>query len=168
MRKLLGVAVVLAALMALVVAAAAAGTGGSDRPFTGSLVGSARVAPDTNCPIGLRTLSEGSGTAGHLGLVSMSSSHCTPVTDVIADGRMTFVAANGDEVRMTYSGTCVPFPFPPVGEKFTCSVDNVIVGGTGRFADATGGAHITALVTWLGFGAPLLPATWTWDGAISY
>jgi hypothetical protein len=168
MKKLLGVAVLLVALAAFVVTAAAADTGGSDRPFTGKLAGSAAVVPDANCPIGLRTLSEGSGAASHLGFVSMSSSHCTPVTNVITGGQMTLVAADGDEVHATYSGACVPFPFPPVGENLTCGTENVIVGGTGRFANATGVAHVTALVTWLGFGAPVLPATWTWGGTISY
>ena len=167
MKKLLRVATLLAALTAFAVTAAAADIGGSDRPFTGTLVGAAWVAADADCPIGLRTVSEGSGTARHLGLVSMSSRHCTPVTNVIA-GQMTLVAANGDEVHATYSGTCEPFPLPPVGETITCNTENVIVGGTGRFADATGEAHMTALVTWTGFGAPLLPAAWTWDGTISY
>lgn len=168
MKKLLGAVVLLAALMALVVTAAAADTGGSDRPFTGSLAGAAWVTPDSSCPIGLRTVSESSGRASHLGLVSMSSSHCTPVTNVITGGQMTLVAANGDQVYATYSGTCVPFPLPPVGETITCHTPNVIVGGTGRFANATGEAHVTALVTWTGFGAPVLPATWRWDGTISY
>ena len=167
MKKLLAAVVLLAALMAFVVTAAAADTRGTDRPFKGTLVGSATVAPDASCPIGLRTVSEGSGTGSHLGLVSMSSGHCTPVTNVIA-GQMTLVAANGDEVHATYSGTCEPFPLPPVGETITCNTENVIVGGTGRFANATGEAHMTALVTWTGFGAPLLPANWTWDGTISY
>lgn len=168
MRKLLGVAVLLAALMAFVVAAATADTGGTDRPFKGTLVGSATVAPDASCPIGLRTWSEASGTASHLGFVSMSSNHCTPATNVIAGGEMTLVAANGDEVHMTYSGTCDPFPLPPVGETITCNTPGVIVGGTGRFANATGGTLTTALVTWTGFGAPFLPATWTWVGTIAY
>lgn len=168
MKKLLGAVVVLAALMAFVVVGAAADTGGSDRPFTGSLAGAAWVMPDSSCPIGLRTVSESSGTASHLGFVRMLSSHCTPVTNVITGGQMTLVAANGDEVHATYSGMCVPFPLPPVGETITCNTPNLIVGGTGRFADATGETQMTALVTWAGFGAPVLPATWTWDGTIGY
>jgi hypothetical protein len=166
MKRLLGVAVLLAALAAFAVTVAAADTGGTDRPFKGKVVGSAAVAPDANCPIGLRTVSEGSGTGSHLGLVSMSSHHCTPVANAIA-GQMTLVAANGDELHMTYSGTCSAPPFPPVGGVITCTTHNVVVGGTGRFGDATGEVHLTALVTFAGFGAPL-PATWTWDGTLSY
>jgi hypothetical protein len=164
MKKLLGAAMVLAALMALGVAAAAAGTGGTDRPFKGALTGFATVAPDPSCPIGLRTDSEGSGTASHLGRVSMTSSHCTPAPDAFT-GRMTIVAANGDELYMTYSGTSEPLP--PVGGVILAPSHNVIVGGTGRFADATGEADFTALVTFAGLGVPL-PITWTWDGTISY
>ena len=168
MKKLLGVAVLLAAFAAFGVTAATADTGGTDRPFTGTLVGSATVAPDANCPIGLRTVSEGAGTGSHLGFVSMTSSHCTPVANEIGPGHMTLVAANGDELHMTYSGTCSAPPFPPVGETITCTTDNAIVGSTGRFANATGEARMTGLVTWTGFGAPVLPATWTWDGTLSY
>lgn len=166
MRRLLGVAALLAALGALGVAAAAADTGGTDRPFKGTLVGSATFPADPSCPIGLRTVSEGSGTASHLGLVRMTSSHCTPATDLLTGGEMTLLAANGDELHMTYSGTSGPFP--PVGGVITVYSHNVIVGGTGRFADATGEADFTALVTFAGFGVPVWPITWTWDGTISY
>ena len=168
MKKLLGAAVLFAAVAAFAVSVVAADTGGADRPFTGKLTGAAWVTPDPSCPIGLRTVSESSGTASHLGFVSMSSSHCTPATNVITGGQWTFVAADGDEVYMTYSGTCVPFPLPPVGETITCHTPAAIVGGTGRFTNATGVTHVTGVVTWTGFGAPLLPATWTWDGSISY
>ena len=41
MKKLLGAAVLLVALTALAVTAAAADTGGTDRPFTGTIAGSA-------------------------------------------------------------------------------------------------------------------------------
>ena len=168
MRKMLGAAALFAAFGALVVSAGAAATGGSDRPFTGKVAGAAHVEPDSSCPIGLRTVSEASGTASHLGAVSISASHCTPVADVLADGEWTFVAANGDKLYMTYTGTCSPFPLPPVGETITCHTQNTIVGGTGRFTNATGEVHVTGLVTWTGFGAPFLPASFTWDGTISY
>lgn len=167
MRKLLGIAVLLGALMAFVVTSANADTGGTDRPFTGTLAGSATFPLDSTCPFtGRRTWSEASGTASHLGLVTMVSNHCTPPADVITGGQITLVAANGDELHMTYSGTLGPLP--PVGGVITVHSHNVIVGGTGRFADATGEADFTALVTFAGFGVPVWPATWTWDGTLSY
>lgn len=171
MKRLLGVAVLLAALAALGVSVAAADTGGTDRPFKGKIVGSASFRPDSGClPTGLRTLSTAEGTASHLGRVSMSSRHCTPPANAITGGEMTLVAANGDELRMTYAGTCSAPPFPPVGGVITCTTHDVVVGGTGRFADATGEAHFTALVTNAGLGPPPpdWPATWIWDGTLSY
>ena len=73
---------------------------------------------------------------------------------------MTLVAANGDEVHLTYAGTCDPLP-PSVGETLTCNTDSVIVGGTGRFANATGEAQVTGVVTYAGIGVPVWPVTWT-------
>ena len=166
MKRLLGATLLLVALMALGVAAAAAGTGGTVRPFKGTLTGFATFLPDPSCPIGLRTNGEGSGTASHLGVVSMTSSHCTPATDLLQGGQMTLVAANGDELYMTYSGTSGPFP--PVGGVILAPSHNVVVGGTGRFAHATGEADFTVFVTFAGFGVPVWPATWAWDGTIRY
>ena len=169
MKKLLGVAALLVALTAFAVTSATADTGGTDRPFTGTLVGSASFPEDSNCPaVGRRTHSEASGVASHLGLATMVSNHCTPPANAITGGHMTLVAANGDELHVTYSGTCSAPPFPPVGEVLTCSTESVIVGGTGRFADATGEAQTTAYVTNAGFGAPEWPVTWTWDGTLGY
>ena len=169
MKRLLPAAVLLVALAAFGVSAAAADTGGTNRPFEGTIAGSATFPLDATCPFtGRRTWSAASGTASHLGFVTMISNHCTPLANAITGGQMTLVAANGDELHLTYSGTCSAPPFPPVGEALTCSTDNVIVGGTGRFADATGEAEITAHVTNAGFGAPEWPATWTWHGTLSY
>ena len=165
MRRLLGVAVLLCALVALLVTAAAADTGGTERPFTGKLAGSATFPDDPSCPLRFRTVSEGSGTASHLGRVSMTSNHCFDLPNLMTQGQFTLVAANGDELHMTYGGTCNP-PIPPLGGITTCVANNVIVGGTGRFADATGEAEVTGLVT--NTGAPPFPITWTWDGTLSY
>ena len=167
MKKLLGAAALLAALAAFAVTAAAADTGGTDRPFTGTLVGFATFVPDVSCPLGLRTVSEGSGTASHLGLVSDASSHCYTPPNVMAGGRTTLVAANGDELHMTYTGTCDPANPPPPGGLVTCTSDDVIVDGTGRFANASGETHWTVLVTSAPLGDPW-PLTVTWDGTLSY
>ena len=169
MKRLLAALVLLVALAALGVSAALADSGGTKRPFQGTIAGSATFSLDATCPFtGRRTSSAASGVASHLGLVTMVSDHCTPPANDVTGGHMTFVAANGDELHMTYSGTCTAPPFPPLGETLTCTTHNVIVGGTGRFADATGEIHLTALVTNAGFGAPEWPATWTWEGTLSY
>jgi hypothetical protein len=167
MRKLLGAAVLLTALAAFGVTAAGAKTAGTDRPFKGTLIGSAVAVPDTTCPLGFRTVSEApTGTASHLGRISMGASHCFDLPNLMTQGRMSLVAANGDELDMTYAGTCDP-GIPSPGDLVTCSADNVIAGGTGRFVDATGEVQLTGLVEFEGFGVPW-PATWTWHGTMSY
>ena len=169
MKRLLAALVLLVVLAALGVSTATADSGGTNRPFQGTIAGSATFSLDATCPFtGRRTSSAASGVASHLGLVTMVSDHCTPPANDVTGGHMTFVAANGDELHMTYSGTCTAPPFPPVGEALTCTTHNVVVGGTGRFADATGEIHVTALVTNAGFGAPEWPATWAWEGTLSY
>jgi hypothetical protein len=165
MNKLLGVAVLLAALMAFVVTAAVADTGGTDRPFTGKLAGSATFPLDPSCPLGFKTVSEGSGTMSHLGLVSFTSEHCFAPPNLITQGQATLVAANGDELHMTYTGSCNPAA-PPVGGTTTCIADEVVTGGTGRFAGATGASQVTAVVT--NPGVPPFPITWTRVGTLSY
>lgn len=169
MKKLLAATVLLAALTAFAVTSAAADTGGTDRPFAGTLAGSAIAVPDLSCPFppGVRTHPEASGVASHLGLVSMTSSHCPLLDGRSVDGHMTLVAANGDELYMTYEGVSDPVGIPAPGTVITFTSDNVIVGGTGRFANATGEAHGTALVIFTGLGSPW-PFTMTWGGTISY
>lgn len=156
-----------AVLLALTVATGALSeAGGTDRPFKGSLVGEAWTVPDSTCPLGVRTMSEGSGVASHLGSISMVSDHCFALPNLDTGGHQTIVAANGDELHMTYEGTSDP-AIPVPGEIITVTTEGVIVGGTGRFANATGEAHVIALVTFIGFGLRW-PVTWTWEGTISY
>jgi hypothetical protein len=145
---------------------ALSGAGGTDRPFEGSLVGEAWWVPDSTCPLGFRTLSEGSGVASHLGSISMVSDHCFALPNLDTGGHQTFVAANGDELHMTYEGTSDP-AIPVPGDVITVTADVVIVGGTGRFAHATGEADLIALVMFTGLGVHW-PFTWTWEGTISY
>lgn len=168
MKKLLGAAALLAALATLAVTAAAAETGGTDRPFTGTLAGVAWAVPGSSClPLApVRTYSEASGVASHLGRVGMTSDHC-PTDTGLTGGHMTFVAADGDELHMTYEGTSDPPGVPTPGAVVTVTVDVVIDGGTGRFANATGAADMTGLVTFTGLATPW-PATWTWTGTVSY
>jgi hypothetical protein len=172
MKKLLAAAVLLAALAAFAVASAAADTGGTDRPFTATMAGAAWAVPDSSCLTypyspGVRTHSEASGVASHLGLVSMTGSHCPLLDGRSVGGQMTLVAANGDELYMTFEGVSDPVGLPPPGTVITFTSDNVIVGGTGRFANATGEVHETVLVTFTGLGTPW-PFTRTSYGTLSY
>jgi hypothetical protein len=95
------------------------------------------------------------------------SDHCTPPVDQILGGQMTFLAANGDELRATYTGTVLPFELVP-GAIITVDIDLVITGGTGRFEGATGEADMKAFVIFEGFPDPDWAAMWIWEGTISY
>jgi len=74
---------------------------------------------------------------------------------------MKLVAANGDEVRITYSGGYTP---PGPDGVIVVEVDFTITGGTGRFAAASGGGDMTAYVKFLGFDVFVWPATFVWSG----
>ncbi|HSB39014.1 MAG TPA: hypothetical protein VLD13_08000 [Gaiellaceae bacterium] len=150
------VAVVTALALAAVALSAA---GGTDRPFTGSAVGSADFLPDPSCPLGFRSVADVSGTASHLGLVRFSSNHCFALPNLLTQGQGTLVAANGDELYVTYAGSCNPPDFA------TCVTDTVVVGGTGRFANATGEFQVTAVIT---NTVPPRPLAMTWEGTLSY
>ena len=171
------------ALLAMVLAlftmtgTSAVADGGDDgeaqRPFTGTLDGSVTFAPADpamNCtwppaPEGpLMTISQGVGTATHMGRVTMSSVHCS---GDFLDGSMVLTAANGDQVFLDYSGPCTPFP-PPTPD-ITCDLAAEVTGGTGRFEGATGEADLTAHVIYPGTPGPgPWEAHFAWEGWISY
>lgn len=144
----------------------AAGADSSARPFKGSMNGEVTFVPDGGCPIGIRTLSDATGEASHLGNSVLSSGHCTPTGDQISGGMMTLVAANGDEVNVAYTGTA-PFPAPGT-EIIVADIDFEILGGTGRFEGATGRGDMTGYIVFAGFGEPVWPASWVWTGTIGY
>lgn len=141
------------------------------RPFHGTIVGGAEVAPEAACPIGLKTLSWATGAITHLGLADMESMHCTPnppfgdAPGAILGGQVTLTAANGDTLAGTYAGTVNPFA-PVEGAIVSGEATATITGGTGRFADASG----TFEMSFEGVFHPEGPMTMTWilDGAITY
>ena len=169
-KLLLFPAVVTAAVVGLGVTAGAESTA---RPFEGTVVGEVNFLPAPNCPIGLKTVSDAQGTFSHLGLTTMHAEHCTPTGDFITGGHQTLVAANGDQLEIEYNGFA-PFPTPTT-TVIHVTGDFKITGGTGRFANATGGQldsdwdtyNYTADIVFPGFdanGRPLpgpWPATWT-------
>ncbi len=143
----------------------AAGADSDARPFKGSMTGVLTFELDSSCPIFLRTNSAAVGTASHLGLMTMTASHCTPPGTSITGGEMVLVAANGDEVYATYAGEVTP-PGPD-GVGFA-AVDFDIVGGSDRFMGASGAGEMTAWFVWAGIGVPEWPAGWAWEGTIGY
>jgi len=154
MRKLFTPLLVAAFALALLPAPAVATT---ELPFFATLRGATtevRYAPgfpqtwstfDGRCsvPSAWVISFSGWGRSTHLGMVRWTSSHCTqagatpqdPLT--ISDGRLTYVAANGDVLEEHYGNGVVSVVAPPL-----MCIDTQVefVGGTGRFAHASGTA----------------------------
>ncbi len=84
---------------------------------------------------------------------------------VVLDGRFIILAADGDKIQGTYTGTTAGAP--PV---LRGSAVWVITGGTGRFKNVKAGDTIdaTAYVTFMGFDVFEWPVTWVLEGTINY
>jgi hypothetical protein len=79
-------------------------------------------------------------------------------------------AANGDELWMDFvSGSfqITEWIEPPYVCVVEATIDGVVVGGTGRFADATGNGVCSA-VQMVDFRLPDVPTVIDWTGTISY
>jgi hypothetical protein len=132
-------ALLLAFLFALLATGVQAGP--KDAPFRATLTAQDQIVPDASCPFsGLGGTLTGSGTATHLGAVTISATHCSIPTHAgsvaISRGALAFTAANGDILYVEYMGTLSPFPDASGTNTF---VGNYIVtGGTGRFENAAG------------------------------
>jgi hypothetical protein len=115
--------------------------GPKDVPFRATLTVQEQIVPDAGCHFsGLGGTLTGSGTATHLGAVTLSASHCSIPTHggsvAISRGTLTFTAANGDILYAEYIGTLSPLP--DASGTYTFVGNYVVTGGTGRFEDAAG------------------------------
>ena len=73
----------------------------------------------------------GTGIVGHLGRVSWTSEHCFQLfAGTFGDAEVVITAANGDRLYATYDGGMT--------SETTFAETMVILGGTGRFAAASG------------------------------
>jgi hypothetical protein len=166
MKRILVILAVAALALAGLVTAASARS--SERPFKGSMEGSALFIPGTDCtttPEGLRTDSVATGNVSHLGKTEMTSSHCTPAGPDIEGGTMVLVAANDDELYIEYTGTARE---PGPDGIITVDVLYTITGGSGRFVGASGGGDMIVAVVFEGFDDFEWPASWSWTGTIDY
>jgi hypothetical protein len=85
----------------------------------------------------------GQGPFRHLGWTRVHFTHCTWLdlstgagwTDT---GEMTLTAANGDTLFLHYQATFQMDPWPDFVSSTVKTLPWTVVGGTGRFADATG------------------------------
>jgi hypothetical protein len=157
MRKLLGAAVLLAALM--VVGATPAAAGNAMRALLeGTTIGfiDDPAAVAARCPAGfewiLQTAGSGELTSeAYTGPVDYTSEHCSrllagTLTDHAvgkADaGLLTLVTPSGDRLNVTYRGTFVFNGDTAVAWRSDVSQSFLITGGTGVFAGASGHGHL--------------------------
>lgn len=101
-------------------------------PLKGYLSGHSWYDPSrTNCPPGRLPLAgEGLGEATHVGEFAMSAEYCVDSVTGAYSGTVTIFAANGDKVYTEFVG----YSTSPTEYVQT----ETIVGGTGRFENATG------------------------------
>lgn len=110
--------------------------------------------------------SEGPGHLSHMGRITFTNDHCTQLATGTHDGVMTFVAPDGSSVVTTYTGYGIP-----EAEAYVFVTDFTIVGGTGRFAGATGGGPCHARLAYADELAVVLgqiPMRQWMDGHIVY
>lgn len=141
-RRLLVVASLLLTVAFGSPVAAVAKQGGTDRPLKGR--GSGTTTADLATAA---ATSDGTAHVSHLG----KSTYHLDVTFAVSGpntfslmGTATLVAANGDRVFSTLTGTAIATGIG-VGETAEQTVVLTIIGGTGRFANASG--TLTAAVT---------------------
>jgi hypothetical protein len=132
-RKATMLAGLVLAVAALSPTAALAKAGGTDRPLRGG--GSSTTT--LNLPTGAFT-SDGTEIDSHSGKDAVHSEGTFVLTGpstFAVSGTTTTVAANGDQLTSTFSGTGAIS-----GTESTTTISSTITGGTGRFEDARGTA----------------------------
>lgn len=145
------------------------------RPFGGLSTGvDTTDTSATGCPVGtfIRYGSTGTGKFLHLGRVLVVVTHCTrldPATGAgwFDDGTITITAANGDTVVLDHQGTFQLSPWgtpPPWAGDIELTWD--VVGGTGRFEEATGSGVGTGFSD--GVGLEGGTTTLSFSGEIAY
>lgn len=148
---------------------------GTDRPFHAEVEGLGMFPPRpegrcrTMVPVFLSVLT-GTGQATHLGAVKWSSSHCAqlptsapPPYALFERGEGTLTAANGDQLNIRFEGT----QDTPVVDPILGTWRITFVGGTGRFASASGSAAVAFRIGVRPTGTPW-PFRIVMDGRVSY
>ena len=148
------------------------------RPIDGFMNGGASWAMDGKCdavngdPVngipGVTTKSDMVGDVSHLGRTEYHSTHCaTNDASQLLLGDATLIAANGDEIWLEYTANVIPPVMIPGTVVY--EVTNVVVGGTGRFENATGviPALVFVTITFDG-GIPNAQLDMEFSGNLSY
>ena len=106
---------------------------GEQVPFKGRFEGDVTVTP--LAPPFLSVLVDATGNATQLGRFTLDIPHVVNRADLSAIGTYEFTAANGDTVIAEFTGIATPTDVPGV---LYIEETATIIGGTGRFAGATG------------------------------
>jgi hypothetical protein len=166
-RRFLFVVCLVGSMMLIGGASTQAAVNGTDRPLRGTTSGT------TTATVGTPNAgsSDGIVTAGQLGRGSYDFDWTGVLTGNVNSitGTITFVAANGDTISGTVTGTGPLFD-PVVGSSGPYDFAITISAGTGRFADASGTLRAlgTTEVTSLGATEFTTADTGTLSGQISY
>jgi hypothetical protein len=140
------------------VSGAALQRSGTARPFKGSCALTFN-APSFPLPPVLHQIDTGTCTLTHLGMTAFYGEQDINLAAGTQSGWRTLTAANGDELRFTHVGQSTP-----AGPGLVSFVAQMtIVGGTGRFAGATGTAQSTGVAN-----LATRSTSVTFDGTISY
>jgi len=102
------------------------------------------VGPSARCPSNFGGTIVGQGNSALVGRVAFIGTDCITQHGPLfnfAEGRMTIVSTDSDQIFLNYSGQFVP---TGDGAKFVFSNATFqITGGTGRYKKATGGGSFT-------------------------
>jgi len=165
----------LLALLLVGFTATAAGDGYNPhpRPFMGSMNGEATADYVSGACLDVtgawwQTLTHVTGNMTHVGQSEFYMSHCSTVDGTqLVNGMGNLVAANGDEIWVTYTADLIsPFTPPPV--VLIYEVHFVVVGGTGRFEGASGTFLGVVAVTIESLTALIIPTDFNFAGSITY
>jgi hypothetical protein len=134
---------------------------GTELPFQGSFTRESFAVFEP--PITLVITGTATGTATQLGRFTGTSVNRVNTTNNTATGTFNLTAANGDQLLTTINGVENEF-VPPNVSKVTLNAR--IVGGTGRFAGATG-AFTIRITEAIDFVANTATGSGSFDGTIS-
>jgi hypothetical protein len=139
---------------------------GTQLPFRGSFTRQSSGVVDCppTCPPTILTITGNqTGEATHLGRFTATSVDVVDLATDTATGTFNFTAANGDQLLTNTSGTESEFVPPNISHV---TLTATIVGGTGRFAAATGTLTIRLIET-IDFANDVASGSGTVEGWIS-
>lgn len=126
-------------------AAVANGSNPNARPFMGSMSGEGTFDFTTGACLDVtgapwQSFGSMTGNLTHLGQAEWYVSHCSTLDGMqLVNGEGTLVAADGDEIWMTYTADLISHDeFPPLPAVLVYAQVNIVTGGTGRFEGASG------------------------------